>query len=264
MIKILEIPTEIIEKYFDEKNHSKQDPTYLKLIVTGGIVEVYEHENLPKLPGEKREERNEKEFLEKYGDYEFDNTLTDRKNNMHKGRNNFRRLITANFNSNSKFITLTFKENLKDVKQANYEYMKFIQRLRYKYGKDFKYANVIQFQKRGAVHYHMMSDLPYISQKELEKIWGHGFVGINKITHVDNVGAYMIRYMAEDMADIRLMGQKSYMTSRNLERPREYVGDDAQMIIRALELENKKTVYNSSYTTEHLGLALYKQYNLNR
>ena len=262
-----EIPTRIIEKYFDEKNHSKQDSTYLKLIVTGGIVEIYEHEKLPKLPGKKREERNEEEFLEKYGDYEFDNTLTDRQNNMHKARNNFRRLVTANFDAGSKFITLTFKDDITDVKQANYEYMKFIQRLRYRYGKDFKYANVIQFQDKnrdGVVHYHMMSDLPYIPQKELEKIWRHGFVGINKITHVDNVGAYMIRYMAEDMTDTRLMGEKSYMTSRNLERPVEYVGDEAQMIIKALELENKKTVYNSSYTTEHLGFALYKQYNLKR
>jgi len=264
LIKILEIPTEFIEKYFDEKNRSKQDSTYLKVIVTGGVVEVYEYEKLPELPREKREGRNEKEFLEKYGDYEYDNTLTDRQNNMHKARNNFRRLITANFNANSRFITLTFKDNLKDVKSANNEFKKFIQRLRYKYGKDFKYANVIQFQKRGAVHYHMMSDLPYIPQKELEKIWRHGFVGINKITHVDNVGAYMIRYMDKDMTDTRLMGEKSYMTSRNLERPVEYVGDEAQMIIKALELENKKTVYNSSYTTEHLGIALYKQYNLKR
>lgn len=256
------IPTKIIKKYFDEKNHSKQEPTYLKLIVTGGVVEIYEYEKLPTLPGEKIKERNEEELLEEYGDYEFDNTLTDRKNNMHKARNNFRRLVTANFDSGSRFITLTFKDNITDVKWANKEFKKYMQRMRYRYGKDFKYANVIQFQKRGAVHYHMMSDLPYIPHEDLENIWGHGFVGINKIDHVDNVGAYMIGYMAEDMTDTRLMGQKSYMTSRNLERPREYVGDEAEMIIKALELEDKKTVYNSSYTTEHLGLALYKQYNL--
>ena len=264
LIKILELPTEIIEHYFDTKNSTKQDGTYLKLIVTGGVVEIYEHEKLPKLPGRKRDERNQKEFLEKYGDYEFDNSLTDRQGNQHKARNNLRRLITANFDASSKFITLTFKDNLTDVKQANYEFTKFIQRLRYKYGKEFKYANVIQFQDRGAVHYHMMSDLPYIPHKQLQEIWKNGFVYINKITHVDNVGAYMIRYMGKDMTDSRLMGEKSYMTSKNLERPREYVGDEAQMIIEALQLEDKKMVYNSSYTTEHLGLDLYKQYNLKR
>ena len=240
----------------------KRKNTYLKLIATGSVFEIYEYEKMPVLPSQKKKKK--KEFDDKYCDIEFDNTLTDRQNNMHKSRNNFRRLITANFDSGSRFITLTFEDNITDVKWANKEFKKYMQRMRYRYGKDFKYANVIQFQKRGAVHYHMMSDLPYIPQKELEKIWGHGFVGINKITHVDNVGAYMIKYMAEDMNDTRLMGEKSYMTSKNLDRPIEFVGDKAEEIIRMYDLENKKTVYNSSYTTEHLGNASYKQYNLKR
>lgn len=262
------IPVKYIEKYFKEKNSKKEEMTYLKVIVTGGVVEVYEHEKLPTLPSDKKENNDmtQEEFKEKYGDIEFDNTLSDRKNNQHKARNNLRRLITANFDSGSKFITLTFADDITDVKQANNHYKKFIMRMRYRFG-NFKYATVVQFQDKnrdGVVHFHMMSDLDYIPQKELEEIWGHGFVGINKIDHVDNVGAYMIRYMSEDMNDTRLMGLKSYMTSRNLERPKEYVGEEAQMIIEALKLEDKKMVYNSSYTTEHLGFALYKQYNLKR
>lgn len=86
----------------------------------------------------------------------------------------------------------------------------------------------------------MMSDLPYIPHEELEKIWGHGFVGINKIDHVDNVGAYMTRYMAEDMTDTRLMGEKSYSTSKNLLRPTEFVGDAAEEIIKMYDLEKIK------------------------
>jgi len=54
---------------------------------------------------------------------------------------------------------------------------------------------VIQFQDRGAIHYHMMSDLPYIPKAKLSKIWGNGFIKINDITNVDNVGAYLIGYM---------------------------------------------------------------------
>jgi len=262
-VEIERIPVRIVDHYFETKNKKPDDSTYLKVIQTGHVIEIYEFEKLPVLPGKKKDNRDEN-YLEKFEDYDFDNTLTDRQNNQHKARNNLRRLITANFDSNSKFITLTFKENVTDVKQANKEFKKFIQRLRYRYGKNFKYANVIQFQKRGAVHYHMMSDLPYIPHEDLEKIWGKGFVYVNKITHVDNVGAYMIRYMGKDMTDTRLMGQKSYMTSRNLVRPREYVGDEAEQILKSFNLENKKRVYASSYTNEHLGLSLYKQYNLER
>ena len=67
---------------------------------------------MPKLPKKKIEERG-LGYLDKYDEIEFDNSLTDRVNNQHKSRNQFRRLITANFDDKSKFITLTFKDNLK-------------------------------------------------------------------------------------------------------------------------------------------------------
>ena len=152
--------------------------------------------------------------------------MENRRGNMQKARNRLRRLITANFDEHSKFITLTFKENLTDVKKANYEYMKFIQRLRYRYG-DFKYIAVIEFQKRGAVHYHMISNLPYIDNSKLCEIWGQGFVKINDIRHVDNVGASM-------------------------------------QIVRFYGLETKKAVFTNSYENEHLGMATYKEFNLKR
>src|SRR5699024_5322622 len=262
-MNIEKIPIKNIEDYFKTKNKKKEKQTYLNVIATSHIVEIYEFEKLPKLPAQKREERDLK-ALEKYKDFEFDNTLTDRQNNQHKARNNLRRLISANFDANSKFVTLTFNDNITDVKQANKEFKKFIQRLRYRHGNDFKYAAVIQFHERGAVHYHLMSDLPYIPHKELQKIWRNGYVYINKIDHVDNVGAYMIRYMSKEMTDTRLMGLKSYLTSKNLVRPMEFIGDEAQELLNILKVENKKEVYASSYTNEHLGLSLYKQFNLKR
>jgi hypothetical protein len=59
------------------------------------------------------------------------------------------------------FTTLTFRENLHNIKEANYEFLKFIKRVKYKFG-DFKYLAVIEFQDRGAIHYHMISDFRYI------------------------------------------------------------------------------------------------------
>ena len=72
----------------------------------------------------------------------------------------------------------------------------------------------------------MLSDFGYIEQKELEKIWGNGFVWIkdlltgNKGKPVDNVGAYIVKYMNKNNIDKRLMGKKAYFTSRNLNRPK--------------------------------------------
>lgn len=254
---------ELVDKKIKESSKGK---SYIKAICTGHIIEIYEYEKLPQVPARTRKKREKKEevpdFL-KDSLTEERKKIDNRKANMYKARNNLRRLINANFHEHSKFITLTFKENLTDVKKANYEFMKFIQRLRYRY-KGFKYIAVIEFQKRGAVHYHMISDLPYIENGELRKIWGQGFVKINDITHVDNVGAYMIKYMTKDIADERLMGLKSYQTSRGLIRPIELVGDEVDLMVKSLNLENKKTVFSNTYHTEHLGLAIHKEYNLKR
>lgn len=246
-----------IDEKFTENYEKNGQKTYVKAIVTGHVIEIYEYEKMPALPSKKNKKETDPNEIE------YDNTLSDRQNNMIKARNNLRRLITANFDEYSKFVTLTFKDNVTDVKVANYEFMKFIQRLRYRY-KGFKYIAVIEFQKRGAVHYHMISDLPYIENSKLNKIWGHGFVKINDIAHVDNVGAYMIKYMTKDNTDLRLRGLKSYQTSKNLVRPIEYVGDEVDSIKAIYGLENKKTVFADTFTSEYLGITTYKEFNLKR
>ena len=102
---------------------------------------------------------------------------------------------------------------------ANYEFMKFIQRLKYNYG-DFKYLAVIQFQERGAVHYHMLADFGYIEHSELKKIWGKGFVWIRDLLKsnngkaVDNVGAYIVKYMDKNILDERVMGKRLILLQR--------------------------------------------------
>lgn len=147
----------------------------------------------------------------------------------HKAREKVRRLITANFNENDLFITLTFKENMTDVKQANYELKKFLQKMKRKQS-DFLHVTVLEFQKRGAVHYHMVCNyrLRWESteqlkehERELAKTWTHGFVDIVDIKHVDNVGAYLVKYMSKQNYDDRLEGNKRYfflVTANNLNR----------------------------------------------
>jgi hypothetical protein len=183
-----------------------------------------------------------------------------------------RRLALANFDENSFFITLTYEKNMQDVKKADDDFKKFIKRLKYKYG-DLKYIAVREFQKRGAVHYHMISDvkLPaWNNEKELkelevylwQEVWKHGFIDIKSITHVDNVGAYITKYMDKEFDDDRLKGCKLYLCSKGLKRPVVLRGEEA--LKRLEELEGKKIVFTSNYTSEYLGNVIYKEYNLKR
>ena len=234
------------------------DDQWIKIIVSGNVIEVYRYEKMPIFGNDKQADRKDtEEYIGKEKqDYQ---THNDRRSKWI-----FIRLTNANFGAHSKFVTLTFADNIQDLDHANKEFKKFIQRLRRRY-KGFKYAAAIEFQKRGAIHYHMMSDLPYIPNRKLAEIWGQGFVRINDIKHVDNVGAYLSKYMTKgDGRDPRLRGRKMYLTSKNLDRPLVLKGDEADLILEQYDLKNKKAVLETAYASEHHGIITYKQYNLKR
>lgn len=250
-----------------------------KVIVSGHIVEVYEYGEGVRHGERGAAERQERDWIKtdegltvdpETGEVVYDRNAA-RQATMRASKNEFRRIILANFDSGSKFITLTFRDgsvqDVTSVPECNKAFDKFIKRMRREYG-GFKYARVIEFQDangRGAVHYHLIFDgLPYIPCDKLGEIWGNGFVGINRIDHVDNVGAYIRKYMAQDMEDKRLMGKKAYATSQGLVRPHEAYGSEAAELIAAYELEQKKAVFTNSYESEHQGLTTYKEFNLQR
>lgn len=235
-----------------------------KYVITGDIVEVYSYSKYVSGKGGANRTSEKSENVE--------NILKNYANTNQRRRDRVRRLACCNFNSEyDKFFTLTFRENITDVKQANYIFMKFIQRLKWKFGKDIKYLAVIEFQNRGAVHYHVLSDIPYIAQEQLQELWGQGFVYINAITHVDNVGAYIVKYMSKDSTDERLQGLKAYLYSRNLKRPEEIINHDQKefdklekIIQDRYDIENTNPVYEAIFDTDKLGSCEYKQYNFRR
>ncbi len=135
----------------------------------------------------------------------------DRERALRRARQQVRRSINSNvwqyYDARGrpympKFLTLTFKENVTDLDQTNYEWKKFRQRLEYQVKEKLKYLTVIEFQKRGAVHYHsMLFNMPYIKQKVIRDAWGHGFIYINAIEQIDNLGAYVSKYLRKELAD---------------------------------------------------------------
>jgi len=196
---------------------------YKRIVQSGDVIEIYEYEK-GYLKGYELTD-NEKNSRRKSGS-DLDDTDS-RERSLKRAKANLRRLINANAGQygkefTAKFLTLTFKDNVKDLDKANYEFEKFIKRLNYYcFGTkkaNLKYTCVVEFQKRGAIHYHVIIyNMPYVKANDIANVWGNGFIKINKIDDVDNVGAYVAEYLGnaekgqgKDVADDRLQGKKSY------------------------------------------------------
>jgi hypothetical protein len=87
----------------------------------------------------------------------------------------------------------------------------------------------------------------------------------NKGKPVDNVGAYIVKYMHKNTLDKRLMGKKAYFTSRNLTRP-EVVTEDLSLTdcLKKYELNRDNLVYESNFMSKENGRVYYFEFNKRR
>lgn len=128
------------------------------------------------------------------------------KNSLYQTFKKLRYLINNNFkgSKNELFVTLTYKENMTYVNRLYDDFRKFIKRLRYKYRdkSTIDYISVVEPQQRGAWHCHVLlrfNDVEkiYIPNEEIRSLWGHGFVRVNRLEGVDNIGAYVSAYLTD-------------------------------------------------------------------
>jgi len=129
-------------------------------------------------------------------------------NSLRKTFNRLRELINTNFTGSPQelFITLTYRGDLqtRDTKKVYSDFKNFIDRLRYKY-KDVStidYINVLEPHASGNFHMHVLmrfNDVAsiYIPNSELADIWGNGYVTVQSLKGVDNIGAYLSAYLAD-------------------------------------------------------------------
>lgn len=228
-----------------------------RAVISGDIVEIYRYEN-PILSGFKSGCSGRGS-----GVASPENQKLNRQKTLSKASRDVRRLINTNMSNISKFVTLTFAENVKDICYANNEFKKFIMRLQYHIGVKVSYVAVVEYQKRGAIHYHcVMFNVPYIANSELADIWGNGYVKINNITQVDNLGAYVSKYMTKDNEDERLKGKKCYMSSRGLKKPIE-IDEDKQVQEFGDSIPANKMVYEKTFSNDY-NTVLYSQYNMRK
>ncbi|MDQ3089572.1 MAG: hypothetical protein M3Q24_00245, partial [bacterium] len=123
---------------------------------------------------------------------------------------------------------------------------------------------VIEFQERGAIHYHsIFFNLKYIHKRTLADLWGEGFIEIKAVEHVDNVGAYMAKYMSKNFKDNRLDGQKRYFSSKYLQRPIE-IKNQYKATIIAKSIPEKYLVHEKEFESSYHGIVKYRQYKLDK
>jgi len=153
--------------------------------------------------------------------FKFEGRRTD---NVRVARQTLRRIVTTNASLSGelpKFVTFTFAKNVSSLPEANRLWRLFCKRLRYALGA-FRYVAVVEFQKRGAVHYHVLYfDMPFVAnlKPKLAALWGHGHVKAVAVSHVRNLGAYVSKYLQKDLVDSRLAGNKAFFCSKGLPRP---------------------------------------------
>jgi len=226
-----------------------------KAIISGNQIEIYEYEQavLYGYSDSKKGSRG-RQAVANDEDKEIN-----REKVFKRARTNLRRLINCNIESDSKFLTLTFKDNITDLDFANKEFKKFIMRLNYNFKIKVKYSCVVEFQKRGAIHYHVVlyNLNGKVDLNKLSEIWGNGFIKLNKIKGVDNVGAYVCKYMTKSDDD-RLKGKKMYFNSRNLNKPAEIKEPElVDALVGSLQAQAPK--YENTFTNEYNTIN-YKQY----
>lgn len=225
-----------------------------KVVISGKVIEVYSYDEpvFYDYADSKRVGRSVSASEE--------DKIINRQKTLNRASRDLRRIINCNIRKFSKFLTLTFAENVTDLDKANNEFKKFIKRLNYHYGIKLKYTAIVEFQKRGAIHYHVV--LYNLTEKvdvnKIGDIWGNGFIKLNAIDNVDNVGAYVTKYMTKELADDRLIARRNYFNSRGLDRPQETKEPDVVNAVVS-SLQNQAPKYENTFNNEYNSV-VYKQY----
>ena len=175
-------------------------------------------------------------------------------NSLRQTFKKIRYLINNNFTGekNELFLTLTYAENMTDTKRLYLDINKFIKRIKYRYKKQLyiDYLAIVEPQGRGAWHVHMLIrfnrlNSVFLPSSELSDIWDHGFVKIETIQDVDNIGAYLSAYLA----DVELTEETLYSA----------LNEDRKVIEKEVNGQKKRFVKGGRLHMYPPGMNLYRK-----
>lgn len=271
-----ELESEIIEKVLPVRNPYVVSQ---RIVLCGAFLEHYEYK-APYVKGMPREWRPEP--LNRCLKPQMEITEA----NVSRARTRIRRLVNSNSELNN-FLTLTYNRSMTDFEGSNLFFENFIKRVR-RIMPDFKYLAVPEFQKDndyygrpkphgGNIHYHLLcnwplpefSKNPQIAELEMQafekdfedKIWLGGFCDFREITNIDNVGAYVCKYLGKANFDKRFFGKKKFFYSRNLVKP--LVVDKLCEVLEMLDFFCLKSLterFKMTFDSKYFGAVQYTQY----
>lgn len=242
----------------------------IKVVDCGSYSQVYIYEDKVI---KKRKEKNPELELKKY---KVTQMVEEKNNNTYKTLNvielknvirsklECQRIAKANMEEWQTFITLTFKENIKDITSANKRFKYFVDKVR-RVKKDFKYLCIPEFQKRGAVHYHLLTNVSIndktliYEQKDKKyfkhiKYWDEGHDKVDVVKgDVKKVVGYISKYMTKDI-DNRLFSHRRYLYSQNLKHPKvNYINTDNDLDMNFYKkiIQDKNLIYTNEYVNPY-------------
>lgn len=242
--------------YTDTKRPTK-GRTLAKIIQSGSLLETYDYDT-PIHFGHKRRPYYRKPNSPSVRSEEY------KQKSIIRAMNQVRRLAHLNFTENDKFLTLTFNNDqridINNLQACLPFFQRFVRKMRKKYP-SLRYIAVPEFQKRGAVHYHMLCNIPFIVKSDLEKLWPYGFSKPKAIRGTTHLALYLCKYLSKRFKKNKKHGHKLFYSSRGLKQPTVYYGLLGPMISGQLrERRQSDMLYQTLYIAKYNGMVLYSQY----
>ena len=92
-------------------------------------------------------------------------------------------------------------------------------------------------------------------------VWKQGMVNIREIGKVNNMGAYMSKYLGKELFSGRMFGKKKFFRSQSLSDPIEILGYYAQKFIEKF-LPLLTPIFEKVFKSDWIGEVEYFAYSL--
>jgi len=238
--------------------------SHVKVIKSGDIIEVYNYE---RSISQKIKSGRRKSFKQRDS-----RPLSSRPDNIRRRCKSFTRLVQSNLIGSTSPALFTFTVSEVVGIKWGYEYLaQFWRRLRSNDIKIERYISVPEFQKRGAVHFHIMvwGLNEYVDQerntRQIQNLWQRGFVDCMQTDGDAKLAGYMAKYMRKSMFDRRLVGQKAYTASRSALRPMSFSGTGAynySVELFGVDLSTVLPLQEKVFDTQWMGKGRYRLYKI--